>query len=315
MKRFIIKFTVFAIICVALAYALQLVVDDGLRKSNFSDDNRQWDDITASHINADIIIQGSSKAWRQFSPLAFEQAFNMNTYNLGLEGHCFPMQKWRSDVYLRHNKKPRYIIQEVALNEMTNPVISYNYIQFIPYLNEGFMDRFGGHSYLTYKDLYIPLYKYTHKTGLMESGLVNHFKKQMPHVKKYKGFLATNLHWSDTDLVAVKKQFPGRMMVHVSPVAYSAFIDQINYCKKEHITLILVCPPTHNSFQNWVINKNQVMDTYRRLSVQYKVKFLDYSNDAMCNDTSVFYNFNHLNVKGVNEFNKKLIADLKPDIK
>ncbi|MDB5147631.1 MAG: hypothetical protein JWQ57_1651, partial [Mucilaginibacter sp.] len=134
LKKFLINLSVFVILYLILAYPLQYIVDTGLKKSDFSSEYKEWDDITKSRINADIIIQGSSKAWKQISPKKFEQAFKLSTYNLGMDGQHFPMQKWRSDVYLKYNKKPKYIIQIVALTELQNPVIQYNYTQYIPYL-------------------------------------------------------------------------------------------------------------------------------------------------------------------------------------
>jgi len=177
MKKFTINLLIFIGIYLAVALPLQRVVDAGLKKSDFSKEYKEWDDITKSRINADILIQGSSKARLQISPAEFEQAFNKPTYNLGMDGQHFRVQKWRFDVYLKYNKKPKYIIQVIALHELLNGDIDYNYTQFIPYLNEGFIQRFGGHGFLNYLDFYVPLYKYCHQTGMMEAGLSNFFRK------------------------------------------------------------------------------------------------------------------------------------------
>src|SRR4051812_31298576 len=120
MKKFITKSLILTSILFVLAYLLQQLIDKGLSQSNFSTEYKEWDDITKSKINAEIIIQGSSKAWLQISPRIFEDEFKLSTYNLGMNGQCFPMQKWRLDMYLKYNKKPKYLIQVVALREMIN---------------------------------------------------------------------------------------------------------------------------------------------------------------------------------------------------
>lgn len=314
-KRFLINLFIFTALFLMIAYPLQWMVDAGLRKSDYSTEYKEWDDITRSRINADIIIQGSSKAWRQISPQYFEDAFKLSTYNLGMDGQHFPMQKWRFDVYLKHNKKPKYIIQIVALNELDNPVIEYNYSQFIPFLNEGFIQRFGGHSFLDFRDFYIPLYKYCHTTGIIEAGLASFFKKHDNRNYKYKGFLAYTAPYSDDVLLPLKKQNPHGLRIKVDPMAYSDLIQMVQYCKKQNIGLILVNTPTHNNYQKMVINRDSVMNIYSTIANKYKLKFLDYSRDTICNDTAMYYNFNHLNKRGVAIFNKQLINDLKSEIK
>lgn len=57
------------------------------------------------------------------------------------------------------------------------------------------------------------------------------------------------------------------------------------------------------------------MNFYKKLSKNYTLKFLDYSKDTLCNDTAMFYDYNHLNTKGVLVFNHQLVNDLKDYIK
>lgn len=244
MKKFIIKALVFMSIMFVLAYLLQQLVDKGLSQSNFSVEYKEWDDITKSKINAEIIIQGSSKAWLQISPQIFEDKFNLSTYNLGMNGQCFPMQKWRMDMYLKYNKKPKYLIQIIALREMVNPPIQYGCVQFIPYLNKSFIQRFGNNGFLGYKDLYIPLYKYCHYTGTMETGIRGLIHNVNNENNKYKGFSSMNGPWHEKWFTKVKRTFPPNSKAYIDKAAYSQFMEMINYCKKMDINLILVAPPT-----------------------------------------------------------------------
>lgn len=315
MKKFVIRLSAFIVIFIVVGYALQWVVDTGLKKTNFVPEYKEWYDITNSKINADIIILGSSKAVKQISPKDFEQGFKLSTYNLGMIGQCFPMQKWRFDVYLKYNKKPKYVIQIVAINEISNPVINYDYEQFIPYLHEGFIEKFGHRSFLDFRDFYIPLYKYGHKTGMMEAGLLGFFKKQSDGNDNYKGFLPINAKWGDTDLIALEKRNPHGIRAKINKVAYADYIDLIRKCKKEKIDLIFVNTPTPLVFQNLTNNREDIERIFRNFSAKYGLTYLDYSKDTICADKAMFYNFNHLNTRGVEIFNKQLIADLRSEIK
>ncbi len=315
MKKFIINLLVFLGAYLAVAYPLQWVVDTGLKKSDFSNEYKEWDDITKSRINADILIQGSSKARLQISPAEFEQAFNQSAYNLGMDGQHFRVQKWRFDVYLKYNKKPKYIIQVIALHELLHDELDYNYTQFIPYLNEGFIQRFGGHGFLNDLDFYVPLYKYCHVTGMIEAGATNFFRKHDNRHYKYKGFRPSAKHWTDDELIAFKQSYPHGMNIVIDHTAYLDFIDLVKRCKKENIDLILVCPPTPFVLQNLILNRDSVMGVYKNIANKFKLKYLDYSRDTICSDTAMFYNYDHLNTRGVAVFNKQLINDLKGEIR
>ncbi len=314
-KKFIIRLSALAAVCLLLAFPLQWVVDAGLRKSDFSTEYKEWDDILNSRINADIIIQGSSKARLQISPKEFEKSFGLSAYNLGMDGQHIPMEKYRFDVYLKHNKKPKYVIQVISLTEMRNPGIYTNYSQFIPYLNHDFIKKFGRRGYLNDLDFYVPLVKYCHQTGMMETGLINFFNKEDHREYKYKGFRSANLHWSDTEFIAYKKRHPPHMIYKIDRVAYANFVDMIQTCRRENIDLILVYTPTPFVFETLIANRDELMKMYKDLADKYKLKYLDYSRDTIAADTAMFYNYNHLNTRGVAIFNKQLINDLKDEIK
>ncbi len=315
MKKFFINLFIFLGIYIAIALPLQWMIDAGLKKSDFSKEYKEWYDITKSKINADILIQGSSKARLQLSPRQLEHGFGLSAYNLGMDGQHMPMQKYRFDVYLKHNKKPKYVIQIISLSELQNPLINFNYDQFIPYLTSDYIKKFGDHGFLNYLDFYIPLYKYCHETGMIEAGLKGYFKRHDTRKYKYKGFRPSDSHWKDSEFKDYKKQHPHGMDFNVDPVAYSDLVDLIKTCKKEQIDLIFVCPPTPVVFQNMVANRNDIMKAYKDLSDKYKLKYLDYSKDTICTDTAMFYNYNHLNTRGVAIFNNQLINDLKGEIK
>lgn len=315
--KFLKNLLIFTIILFALGFLIQYFADNGLRKSDYSRQAKEWDDIVKSRINADIIILGSSKAWLQISPKDFEEAFKMSTYNLGMDGHHFRMQKWRLDVYLKHNKKPKYLIQVFAQRDLDNPPIDYEYNQFIPYLNEGYISRFGNHGYLGYLDYFVPLYKYCHQTGMLESALISFAKtpENNHNNGKYKGFFSYDEHWNDSSLVAVKKSNPHGIKAEIDPVTYADLLDMIKYCKEQKIDLIVVSPPTYIDFQKLLINQDEIIKKYEDLSKKYHFKMLNYLQDTICRDTAMFYNFNHLNTRGVKIFNKQLIGDLRSEIK
>ena len=56
------------------------------------------------------------------------------------------------------------------------------------------------------------------------------------------------------------------------------------------------------------------MNLYRQFAKKYDLIFLDYSNDPISYNKSLFYNSNHLNAEGSEIFSKKLAADIKKSL-
>lgn len=315
MKKFIINTFIFLLGFFLLSLPITWIVDRGLKKSDYSTEYKEWDDITKGRVNADILIMGSSKAWRHISPQALQDSFKISAYNLGMDGTHFRPQKWRFDVYTKYNKLPKYIIQVAGINEFEDPHIDYNFTQYIPYLNEGYMQRFGKNGFLNWMDQYIPLYKYTHSTGIMKAGLMANFKRHDSRNYKDRGFLSLSTHWQDSVFQATVKKFPHGMKAFADTAAYNDFIAYAEFCKREKIDLIIVNVPSYIGFQKLVTNPDYIPGLYKKIAAKYNLKYLDYSQDTICRDTAMFYNFNHLNTRGVGIFNKILIKDLKKEIK
>lgn len=315
MKKFALKLILFFVLTIIAAYLLQWVIDTGLKKSSYSAEYKEWYEIYHSKIDAKIIIQGSSRSWVHFSPKELETAFNMPAYNLGLNGQAYPMQKWRFDIFMKYNKKPDYLIQSVDANFFNNPVITYDYNQFIPYLNKDFDNRFKNHSFFKREDFLIPLYKYTHTDGAATAGIFNFFNKAPKNNGKYKGFKSYSKNWNRAFIDSAIASTPNGFNVGFDTTAYHQFLDMINRCKSENIRLILVYSPVHASLQKLILNKDSIVSVFKDLSVKNNLSYFDYSNIPLCSDTTYFYNANHLNTKGVEVFNKLLINDLKTVIR
>jgi hypothetical protein len=313
MGRFLKRIFCFLLIGIAMAYLLQWVIDTGLRKSNYSADYKVWYDIMNSKINADILIQGSSRARIHISPSSLEKEFNLSAYNLGMSGTAFGLQNYRFRQYLEYNKKPKYIIQVVDFSTFTN-ASQVEFVQFIPYLNKPLIEKFKGHFDYTLADLYIPLYKYRTAYGATVAGLRNIFRSEVADDGNYKGFCTYDLPYSNKSMSQLIKNYPSGIKTEVVDSVYREFVDFVTYCKKENITLILVWAPSLKQYQAQIKDGYNIPGIYSSLAQKYGLKYLNYSNSLICRDTTMFFDYYHMNKKGVTAFDKDLIRDLKPVI-
>ena len=112
MKRFSLRLLWFCLLPLPLLFGLNYVVETGLKKSR-SYYYAEWNDIFNSKINADVLICGSSRAYVHLSPKIIDTILHIKSYNIGMNGTQFLMEYDRFRIYLKHNKKPKYVIQTV----------------------------------------------------------------------------------------------------------------------------------------------------------------------------------------------------------
>lgn len=311
MRPFLKKASLFLTIGLIVAFLFQFLIDTGLKKSDYTFSIKEWSELYNSKINADILIQGSSKAKLQISPEMLEKSFNLRAYNIGIIGSSFPIQYYMFKEYLKYNRKPKYIIQTIDIDIFINPRVQFDFKQFIPYLNCDFLEAFKDHSIFTKKDLYIPLYKYSHSSGAPVTGLINVFNQKPLGNGNYNGFFSLDKHYDKALLIEKMKKNPKGLLGSIDPNVYKDFIAFIDLCHKENIKLILVWCPVLTEVQNLYANQDSIINRYSQTAKSKKIIFLNYNHDKICNDTSMFYDYNHLNTNGVKVFNAKLITDIK----
>lgn len=311
MKRFLLKLCVFLILLFGSATLLQKVIDQQLRKDN-SFEYDEWSDIFRFKINATIIFQGNSRAYRHFSTIIMDSAFKTTSYNLGIRGYGFFMEYYRFLIYTGANKLPKYVIQNIdpATLEKTVPLI--NYTQFLPYLNnETIQEAVSNYTKFNWKDFYIPLFKYYGNYQAACRGLSDIFRKLPDTLKRpdifpdanwYSAFKHYNMHPQTSRCIVDKRT------IHL----LTTFLA---FCKVNAIRVIFVCTPEYYESQQSTSNRDSVMNIFRNYANQYNIPFLDYSHDSICYDTVNFFNSNHLGSTGVRKFNRKLVNDLKDIIK
>jgi len=315
MRKFLIKLAIIISPILIGAPILQPSIDNALKKTNCSPNYKEWNDIFESKINADIIIQGSSRACFHISPKNIDSTLNINSYNLGIDGYQFQMQFYRFLIYLKYNKKPKYIIQTTDYITLTKPSDLFNYEQFIPYVNNKLIRKavieYDG---LDYRDFFIPLYKYIHNQYLFTCAIKSLRGDTFPSNGKYKGFRVQSINW-DTSYLSFKNAHPNGYIEKIDTMTLRLFDSFVMFCLKNEIKLIFINSPAYFESKRLLRNSKTIDSIYLSYSHKYNIPYLDYSNDSICSDTINFYNSQHLNALGVFKFNNKLSSDLKKIIK
>lgn len=306
MKRFIIKFILFLISVIAIAFALDYIISSGLRQT---EDYRyqSWNDIVESKINADLIVLGNSRALSHFVPTMFDSALHFNSYNLGIGGYPFKFQYVKFDLYIEHNKKPKVIIQNVDFFTLDSvSIIGHEREQVFPFVHDSVMrsnlPNFGFSKF----EIYFPLVRYFGYSKVIKNGIL-----EFLHIKHYntessiKGFYPEKGEWNPTVLNKLKQ-----IEFNTDSATVKLFEIYLNNCAKNHIQVILVNSPVYYRATQKLKGRERMNNYFHNIAKKYGYTYLDYTNDPMCYDSTNFVVAVHLNKNGANQFSKKLCNDL-----
>ncbi len=312
MKKLLRKLLVFCLLPFPVLFLLQYMIDTGLRRSHHPQ-FEVWNDVFAGRINADLLVLGSSRAWVQISPAILDSALGMDTYNLGMDGTGFQLQYEYLKAYLKHNRKPRYILHEVGFaSTLAPPSALPNVVPLLPYLSDedGWSLVCGSQYHFNIFDRYFPCYKYNNQFSAVQEGMMSYFGHgaQSAKFKGYQGRMpvkgeATGIHG---------KSKPGSWKPMIDSQVLREFRGYMDFCRDNDIQLILVNPPMFYKIYGIMDSERttRIFDVYHQLSAAYGVPFLNYHADSMERHSRYYYNFVHLNRIGAELFSRKLAADL-----
>lgn len=311
--QFFKKVFVLCLLLVVSLYVLSYIVDAGLRKSR-NDYFASWNDLYSSKINADLLIMGSSRAAFHISPRIIDSTLTLNSYNLGLSAWHFDMQYARFKMYLQHNRKPKYIIQNVDVYGFSKRADVADYQQFLPYIQDTILQKtIRGHK--GEFDVYqrnIPLLKYKNIQNLAFEGLFTFFNYSdlYDSTANYKGYRGNDFAWNQ-DFERFKKRFPKGAKYTFDKEVKRQFNEFLAFCQRENIKVFLVYAPEYFEVQPYYKNKSELINLCTESTKKYKCHFWDYSKDSLCYNRQYFYNSQHLNKKGAELYSKDLGMKIK----
>ena len=311
MKKFTIRLLLFCLAPVPLLYLAQYVIDTGLQRSRHFFYS-EWNDLFNGKINADMLICGSSRAWVQISPRILDSNLHINSYNLGMDGSPFSIQFARLKLYLKHNTKPKYIIQEVGY---TSTLVKYNELptpqQFLPYLSDPEIWKVTQGSNMPFSpvDRYFPLYKYNNELPLIKEGLLSYIGKGVKSTK-YKGYEGRTMVW-DSSFHYFKLSNPGGKVWPIHEGAVAEFRQYLELCKANDIKVIMVYPPAFIESLDFIVNKAEILDVYTKFAAEYHIPFLNHMYDSLNYSRANFYNSQHLNKAGSEVFTHELAEEIR----
>jgi hypothetical protein len=312
MKAFIRKVILFLLPLVVIAFPLDLWLSHYLKQVlQYPGETEVMNDIYSGKIDSEIAIYGSSRAWRHFDPSIIKNITGKNAYNFGIDAHHFWAQYLRHLEYLKHNRKPDYILLSLDVFSLEIRNDYYGLNQLLPYMlwNKNIAAYTARYKDFSKPDYYLPLVRYIGKREAIKTAW-NIFlgKPQEPAIRN-RGYAGADLSWN-SDLEKAKADIKEkRIRYHQESV--KLFLRFIQECKEMNIHLVLVCPPEYDEGQKLTVNRKEVIDYYKSIAAESNLLFLDYSDDEICRNRNYFYNSLHLNKTGAEIFTRQLLQDLQ----
>jgi len=307
--RIVLFFTMIA----ALAYGIDALVTHGLkqiRTSKFGSLNN----VFAGRVNADIIINGSSRALTHYDPRIIEKATGLSAYNLGMNGIQTDVQVAVLKAYLRRNSKPKLVIQNLESFSFDPTKLGeiYDPAAYVPYLSVDELYRpLLAIDPAVWKWRHIPLYGYAVEDVRFTWvwGILGCLGFSGPE-DYYRGFNPRFTPWTE-DFERFRDTVGTQGVTNrINPRGVAALTEVARTCRENGIPLILVYSPVYYEMQALERNRTEVFSLFEKLSRDFDVPLWDYSGHSICLQRDNFYNSQHLNASGAALFSLDLAEKL-----
>ncbi len=308
MKKFIKGMIIFMLPVFIAGGILHFAVTSSLQKS-MQGDLGVWNDLIQGNIHAKTVIYGSSRAWVNVNTYILEDSLKRQVYNLGGDGYDFNLQLCRHNLMIKHNQKPDTIIIALDYFMFTKRNLLPNPSQFLPNINNvTIFQSIESYNEFDFWDRYVPAWRYIgySNTALYAFRIMLNPAGNKPN--RYHGYAGQNQSWTD-DLLKAKSRL-SQYQQKIDTALVNSFARFLRDAGKKGIVIIFVYPPEYIEGQQYVENRSAIFTLFDSLANRHSIKFFDYSRDSMSFDKTYFYNSQHLNKTGAEEFTRKLATEL-----
>jgi hypothetical protein len=312
MKQFLLSVFFFLLPIAVLLYPLDVFLSRSYRATHrYPGELEVWNAIYDGSASCDVAIYGSSRAWVQIDPSILEDSLHSSVYNFGMDGQNFVLQYVRHKEFVRRNPFPKRIVLSVDVFSLTKKQGIYEVRQFLPFVlwNKNMAEAIKVDGGFKTIDAIIPLIRYSGYKDVFEQIKVNWNMRNDVKPYRTKGFRGMDKHWTKDFEKASKEN--SRLNLAIDENIKTQLLELIQDCKSAGSEIVLVYCPEHHLGQGFVSNRQEILATFNDIAAHNNITFLDYSNMAICSDTTYFYNASHLNSKGSQIFSQQLAHDLK----
>lgn len=292
MRKFLLKVILFLGVVLVLAAMAEVMI--ALRYEQQASALESWHVMKG--VDADILFVGNSRTRVHVDNEAVGKCYNKKVYNITQEGYNLDIFVAKIKKYLEGNKKPELIVCQVDPVCFRPSKDFYSRSALIKYI---FLDREGINSSLEPLDGYnkfeefVPLLRYKGLPGI----LYRHMRGYDIPAKDKAVYQPQDLQWA-----------PGRIPEDIMTFDMSSFADVIaldSLCRGIGTRLVFHYPPLHRKLYEQHTNYDEFADSMNKLGVA----FFDWNRQKDWSDTTIMYNYIHLNRQGAEILTDMICTD------
>jgi hypothetical protein len=298
----------FGLVLFSMLFVLHFVLQFGI-KSIRIDQIGKINAIAAHDIDPEIAIFGSSVSEVGISPDEIQKSTGLSCFNFSLNGTSFYQYRGLIDEFTTHSKVNKVVVFAEAyfsfskrdalmapdhyLAQLSNDRIRLPLEQIDPDL--------------ILKSRYIPFYRFIAASHIYykyaAKGIINKLKgtKDQPILN---GFTPVDRSWEADADQAIKQA--GKFDIEIDRTVLRLYIQQIKRIQNKGLKVIIILTPIYKKALAKATSLKPLYAAMNEISQKTGAKFLDFSNSDLAEQKTMFYNSNHLNLKGALLFSKQL---------
>ena len=298
------KIILYLFLIIVAGYAVREILYCGLRENKCGIFDK-YNTIFLNRNNFETIIIGSSRAESHYSCKIIDSALHTNSYNIGIQGASQPFALDVFNAYLENSAFPKNVIFNIDhhINTCDNDTV-FMFPRYFPYLKNKTL-----YNALKKRDKRFTAFRYVPYYGLAYMG-DNYFSGALRGVFNKPGKYDLNYYKGYTKIMDVKWKYKPYYACD-EDVMYNR-IDSISaLCKEHHANLFLVISPIYFKAEALILNRKELIKKLNDKARANGLTLLDYSDDVISKDSSLFADPYHLKEQGALLFTNELTKDLK----
>jgi len=299
LKKFILKCVLFFLLLLGISFILDYMIQEGLKTSNYREVTK-WNEVIQGGIDAKILIVGSSRALVHFDCDYIQKVTGKTCYNLGFDGTTYPLQKLMLELYLNKNQKPEKIIWSVDYHSFSYAPDFYGFEQLVPYRDNTYIRKMLSMHETPDYQFHIPLFRYSYNPKMKVIGLYSFLGIYQKDPVLTNGYRKQDKVWDGT-FDEFRRSNPQGYYINIDQGVFNDFLA-FNKILHQESVITWVISPYFKEYQEMILNRSEIGNRFEKAANQLRIHLMDYSNDPLSQDKSNFYNSNHLNNQGIEQF-------------
>ena len=302
-KNKYIRFIANSIVLIFLLFIFDLALGNLLRHLYFMAKSGKNYHLTYSldSVKADIIILGSSRAYRHYVPKILEDSLALTCFNTGRDGD-YMLTSFAVYKSITKRYTPQIILMEINPSEILVGTKGYDELNaLLPY----YKDKKEIRRIIELRSKFERL-KLLSKIYPFNSALLSIIQsivkdEDINELKGYQPFVG--------NLPFATLSYQREEIKDIDPQKINFLEELIFDCNTRHIRLIFIQSPRYT-----LVDQRTSLPILNKLAINYGVEFWNYVNDTMYLKPEYFKDNPHLNYLGAEKFTKSIASRIKREI-